>query len=194
MRCGSHDPDETCDAVNVYSREVQNDFGASGQLTWVTKPWGHRNQFTVGGVFDRGTVNYTQNTQYGYLLPDGAIVGVPAWQDGSTSVDGSPVDSAVNLHGVTPNGSFLPDRHVFARQGLERDGLPDALTGPPSTTTTSLTPSPAPVRSTGDYTYSRFNPSVGITYNPMLSLEFVCKLLPGKPRADLHRARLRRSQ
>ena len=102
-----NDPDETCDAVNIYSKEIQNDVGVSGQITWMGKPWGRRNQFTLGGVFDRGAVNYTQTAQYGYLLSDGAIIGVPAWQDGSTSVDGSPVNSAVSLHGTTPNESVF---------------------------------------------------------------------------------------
>jgi outer membrane receptor protein involved in Fe transport len=162
-----NDPDETCDAQNVYSREVQYDYGVSGQLTWQTKPGGHRNQLTAGIVLDRGTVGYTQNTQYGYLLPDGAIVGVPAWQDGSTSADGSPVDSAVNLHGVTPNGSFFvidtysfaPGWNVTAAGRYNRTIIDN---------TDLLTPS-GPGSLAGDYTYSRFNPSIGITYNPMAS-------------------------
>ena len=159
------DPDETCDAANIYSREVQNEFGASGQLTWVTTPKGFHNQLTVGGVLDRGIINYTQNTQFGYLLQSGAIVGVPAWQDGSTSANGLPVDSAVNLHGVTPNGSvyatdtFSPLKNVsvtvsgrFNRTTIRNDDLLNPVAGPGSLT--------------GDYTYTRFDPSAGITYNP----------------------------
>jgi outer membrane receptor protein involved in Fe transport len=165
------DPDETCDAANIYSREIQNDYGLSGQLTWLTKPWGRRNQFTAGAVYERGTVNYTQNTQFGYLNPNGTIVGVPAWQDGSTSAEGSPVDSAVNLHGVTPNWSlfltdtFSPLKDVnvtvsgrFNRSTINNNDI--------------LNPTAGPGSLTGDYTYSRFNPAVGITYNPMMSLNF----------------------
>jgi outer membrane receptor protein involved in Fe transport len=161
----SADPDETCDAATIYSREVQNEFGASGQLTSTATLWGRRNQLTVGGVLDRGIVNYTQNTQYGYLTPDGAIVGVPAWQDGSTSVDGSPVNSAVNLHGVTPNGSiyatdtFSPVKNVtitvagrFNRSTIRNNDI--------------LNPAAGPGSLTGNYTYNRFDPSAGFTYNP----------------------------
>jgi outer membrane receptor protein involved in Fe transport len=162
------DPDETCDAVNVYSREAQYDYGVSGQLTWVTKPGGHRNQLTAGAVLDRGTVSYTQNTQYGYLLPDAAIVGVPAWQDGSTSVDGSPVDSRVNLRGVTPNGSFFAiDTFSFAQNwNLTVAGRYNRTV---IHNTDLLTPI-GPGSLDGDYVYGRLNPSVGITYNPMLAL------------------------
>lgn len=163
------DPDETCDAANIYSREVQNDFGLSAQFTLVTKPWGRRNQVTLGAVFDRGTIVYTQNTQYGYLQPGGVIVGVPAWQDGSTSADGSPVNSAVNLHGSTPNGSvYLTDTFSLAHN------LSVTASGRYNVTSINnldyLNPAQGPGSLTGDYTYFRFDPSVGFTYNPLAAL------------------------
>jgi outer membrane receptor protein involved in Fe transport len=149
------DPDETCDAVTVYSKEIQNDYGLSGQITWLNKPWGRRNQFTAGAVFDRGTVRYTQNTRYGYIQSDGAIAGVPAWED-----------SHVNLHGVTPNGSFYATDTFspakgwnvtvagrYNRSTIDNRDLFNPIAGPGSLT--------------GDYVYGRFNPSVGITYNPI---------------------------
>jgi outer membrane receptor protein involved in Fe transport len=160
-------PDSTCDGVNVYSREIQNDFGLSGQLTWVANPWGRRNQLTVGALFDRGTVSYTQNTQFGYINSAYRIVGVPAWQDGSTvDANGNPIDSRVSLHGVTPNGrvyitdTFSPAAHWNV-----------TLAGRFNTTTINntdrLNPIAGPGSLTGDYIYSRFNPSVGVTYNPI---------------------------
>lgn len=156
-----NDPDETCDAVTVYSREAQFDYGVSGQLTWITKPWGRRNQLTAGAVFDRGTVSYTQNTQYGYLLPDGAIIGVLAFQDGSTGID-----SQVNLHGITPNGSFYAtDTFSLAKDwNVTVAGRYNATV---IDNTDLITPS-GPGSLTGHYLYTRFNPSVGITYNPTL--------------------------
>ena len=36
-------PDSTCDGVNIYSKEVQNEYGFSGQFTWITNPR-HRTQ------------------------------------------------------------------------------------------------------------------------------------------------------
>ncbi len=150
-----NDPDQTCDAATFYSKEIQNDFGFSGQITWAKKFWGRRNQFTAGALFDRGTVHYTQNAQYGYLLPDGAIVGVPAWQD-----------SGVALHGITPNGSFfLTDTFSPARNwSFTVSGRYNRTT---INNTDLLNPVAGPGSLTGDYVYSRFNPAVGITYNPL---------------------------
>jgi len=160
-----NNPDGTCDAITIYSREGQNDFGVSGQITWLTKPWGRQNQFTGGAVFDRGTVSYSQNAQYGYLLPGGTIVGVPARQDGS-SADG--VDSRVNLHGVTPNWSvYLTDNFSPAKGwNLTVSGRYNRSS---IRNSDLLNPTAGPGSLTGDYVYGRFNPSVGVTYNPIPS-------------------------
>ena len=95
-----NDPDERCDAITIYSKEVQNDYGLSGQLTWISSPRIGRNQFAAGATLDRGSIGYTQTAAYGYVNPDYTVTNVPAWQDGSTS---NPIDSRVNLHGSTPN-------------------------------------------------------------------------------------------
>src|SRR3984885_6285043 len=46
-------PDSTCDGVNVYSKQVQNEYGLSGQFTWITNPGIGRNQFAAGASIDR---------------------------------------------------------------------------------------------------------------------------------------------
>src|ERR1019366_5123959 len=83
------EPVEKCDAVNVYSKTVQNDYGLSGQATWLVTSRAFHNQFTAGAAFDRGVVDFTQNTQFGYLNPNGSITGVNAWEDGSTNSNGA---------------------------------------------------------------------------------------------------------
>ena len=77
-------PDSTCDGVNIYSKEVQNEYGFSGQFTWITNPGIGRNQFAAGALIDRNNITYTQTTDYAYVLPNYTLVSVPAWQDGST--------------------------------------------------------------------------------------------------------------
>lgn len=163
------EPNEKCDAVNVYSKTVQNDYGLSGQLTKLASRGAIHNQFTAGAAFDRGTVAYTQNTQYGYIDPDGRITGVPAWQDGSTNEDGVPVDSRVNLHGITPNWSIFATDTVslgkawnvtvsgrYNRSTIDNSDLINPVTGPGSLN--------------GDYVYGRFNPAAGVTFSPILGL------------------------
>ena len=152
------DPDETCDGVNVYSKEIQNDYGLSGQFTWVTRPWHHRNQFTAGALYDRGTISYTQNTQYGYINEERRIIGVPAWQPGS-----------IDLDGITPNSSFFfTDTFSPARKwSITASGRYNRTS---INNTDLFNPVAGPGSLTGDYTYSRFNPAIGVTYSPWTML------------------------
>jgi outer membrane receptor protein involved in Fe transport len=172
------DPDETCDGVTVYSKEVQNDFGFSGQFTWITSSPLGRNQLSAGGLWDRGSIDYTQNTAYGYLNPNYSITNVPAWQDGSTMADGSPVNSQVNLHGVTPNWSLYFSDTLTLRKNLNLtvSGRYNRFT---VNNTDRLNPIAGPGSLTGDYVFQRFNPSVGLTWSPISSVNGYARFSQG---------------
>jgi outer membrane receptor protein involved in Fe transport len=164
------DPDQTCDGVNIYSLEVQHEFGASGQITWTTSPkigrnQVGRNQFTAGASVDRGSVDYTQTTNYAYVNPDYTLTSVPAWQDGSTRMDGVPIDSAVSLHGVTPNWSvYFTDTLTLSRNvNVTVSGRYNRFT---VDNTDRINPIPGPDSLDGDYIFQRFNPAIGITWSP----------------------------
>ena len=168
------EPVEKCDAVIVYSKTAQNDFGFSGQFTWVTSPdpfhkgSGH-NQFTAGSTFDRGTVTFTQNTQFGYLNPDRTITGIASWEDGSTNSNGDPVDSRVNLYGVSPTFSlFATDTlsigktlNITVSGRYNRNAIDN---------TDHLLPQAGPGSLTGKDVFNRFNPAVGLTWSPVSSV------------------------
>jgi len=145
------DTDSKCDAITIYSKEVQNDFGASGQIV---KRSG-ANRFLAGAAFDRGSVGFTQNTKYGYLNPDRSITGVAAFDDASR----------VNLHGSTPNWSLFAADTVsigsqwsitlsgrFNRSTIDNSDRINPIAGPGSLA--------------GNYVFQRFNPSAGVTYHP----------------------------
>src|SRR5580658_2852738 len=172
-------PDGACDGVNIYSKEVQNDYGFSGQLAWSTKPAIGHNLFAIGGSLDRGSVEYTQNTDYAYVNPNYTLTSVPAWQDGSTiGVDGTPVNSAVNPHGLTPNWSvyftdtltLLKNVNVTVSGRYNRDRIDNS---------DRLNPIPGPGSLDGDYVYQRFNPSIGITWSPISSLNAYARYSQG---------------
>ncbi len=173
-----NEPDEKCNGVIVYSKEVQNDYGLSGQFTWITTPKIGRNQLTAGGSLDRGSVNYTQNTQFAYINPDHSLTGVPAWQDGSTNADGTPVDSRVNLHGITPNWSlYFADTLTFAKTlNLTVSGRYNRYT---VNNMDRINPIAGPGSLTGDYVYQRFNPAVGLTWSPIPSLNVYASYTQG---------------
>ncbi len=176
------DPDQTCDGVNIYSKELQNEYGLSGQFTWITSPQiGHkigRNLFAAGAELDRGSINYTQTTDFAYVNPNYTLTSVPAWQDGSTSVDGSPINSAVNLHGVTPNWSlYFTDTLTLAKTvNITASGRYNRFT---VDNTDLLNPLPGPGSLTGDYVFQRFNPAIGITWSPFSSLNAYARYSQG---------------
>ena len=144
-------PDAYCDGITFFSKEVQNDYGFSGQ---VTKRASH-NQLTAGAALDRGSVDFTQNTQYGYLNPDRTITGVPAFDQGSE----------VSLHGVTPNWSlFAIDTLSLGKE------LTVTLAGRYNRSvidnTDRINPVAGPGSLDGNYVFQRVNPSAGVTYHP----------------------------
>jgi len=157
------DADERCNGITVYSTEFQNDYGFSGQATWTASTGLGRNQFTAGASADRGSVLFVQNSQYGYLNPNYTIAPVPEWQDGSAS--DNPVDSRVNLHGLTPNWSlYFTDTLTFARNwNLTLSGRYNRLT---VNNADRLNPVAGPGSLDGDYVFGRFNPAIGLTWSP----------------------------
>ncbi len=175
------DVDSRCNGIDVGSTEIQNDYGFSGQMTWRTSPiLGSfnlgRNQFSAGVYLDRGSVDYIQNTQYGYLNPNYTITLVPAFQDGTAS--DNPVDSRVNLHGLSPNWSFyFADTLTLAKKvnvtvsgRFNRDTVNNA---------DRINPVAGPGSLDGDYIFERFNPSIGITWSPISAVNIYGRFSQG---------------
>ncbi len=161
-------PDGTCDGVIVYSKEVQNDYGFSGQFTWVTNPGLGRNQFAAGALGDWNNVTYTQTTDYGYTLPNWALVGVPSWDTGS----------AVGLSGHTPNWSlyFADTLTLWKTVNVTVSGRYNRDT---VNNLDLINPAPGPNSLTGDYIFQRFNPAVGITWSPIPSVNAYARFAQG---------------
>jgi outer membrane receptor protein involved in Fe transport len=158
-------PLSRCDAVIVYGKALQQDYGISGQVSWIRG----RSQFIAGVAAGRGVVDFTQNTQFGYVKPDRGIVGIASWEDGSTNSGGAPVDTRVDLHGVTPNWSlYATDSLSLGRKwhlmlsGRYNRSTIDNLD--------QLNPVPGPGTLNGHDVYGRFNGSAGFTYSPVDSV------------------------
>jgi outer membrane receptor protein involved in Fe transport len=170
-----NEPVEKCDAVIVYSKTAQNDFGFSGQLTWLSAK---HNQLTAGATFDRGTVTFTQNTQFGYLNPDRTITGIASWEDGSTNSNGTPVDSRVNLYGVDPTFSLFATDTWSVRNNLNL-----TFSGRYNRNTIDnsdrLLPQAGPGSLTGRDVFNRFNPAVGLTWSPVSAVNVYASYIQG---------------
>src|ERR1700722_4558257 len=172
-------PDSTCDGVNIYSKEVQTEYGFSGQFTWTTNPGIGRNQFAAGALIERNNITYTQTTDFAYVLPNYTLVSVPAWQDGSTvDANGNPVDTQVGLKGHSPNWSlyFADTLTLWKKVNVTVSGRYNRDT---VNNLDQLDPIAGPGSLTGNYTFQRFNPAVGITWSPISSLNAYARFSQG---------------
>jgi outer membrane receptor protein involved in Fe transport len=159
------EPSEKCTGVFTRTFDKQHSWGTSAQANWLTA----HNNLTVGTSWDRSSLNYQQAGQFGYLNPDSVtITPINSFEDGSTNSDGVPVDTRVNLHGITNAvGLYVTDTVRFGKklaitasgrynhagiQNIDRLPLAD-----PS------------VRGSlnGNYTFDRFNPAIGLVYTPI---------------------------
>ncbi len=159
------EPSEKCTGVFTRTYDKQHAWGASGQGNWS----GVRNSLTFGGSWDRSGLTYQQAGQFGYLNPDGvSITPINSFEDGSTNSDGVPVDTRVDLHGITNAFGIYATDTVHVRKNLtitvsgrfnhagirNLDRLP--VTDPEARGSLN-----------GDYMFDRFNPSAGVVYTPV---------------------------
>ncbi len=157
------DPSDRCTGIITNTFDKQNNYGLSGQLNWLVA----HNHVTMGSAWDRSGLTFQQASQFGYLNPDRiTITPINAFADGSTSSDGVPVDTRVNLHGnVNTFSIYAADTLTvgkslaftfsgrYNRTGIDNfDRLPVDTTG-------------ARGSLNGNYEFGRFNPAVGLTYS-----------------------------
>lgn len=161
------EPGEKCNGLLNRGRSKQHNAGLSGQVSRVSSSGENRNQFTAGAAWDRSGVHFDSLTQLGYLNPDRSVTPIAAFADGVSGgeVDGEPLDTRVNLSGTIRTGSLYATDTLsigrawnitisgrFNRTSIEnRD---------------QLQPQAGPGSLTGEHAFSRFNPAVGVTYNP----------------------------
>jgi outer membrane receptor protein involved in Fe transport len=165
------EPAEKCNGLLNRTHTLQDNAGASGQLT-LREAFGRAsNQFTAGAAYEWSSVGFNQSTELGYLNPDRSITGVGAFADGVTGgeVDGEPFDARVNLDGTirtwslyaTDTFSITSAWHVtvagrYNHTSIRNRDLIDPGGGPGSLD--------------GNHVFQRFNPAAGVTFSPSPSV------------------------
>ena len=163
------EPNEKCNGAFNRTSTIQHDAGASGQFTYTSMVGERRNQFTVGAAFVSSSAHFLQTSQFGYLTPDrgvAVVAGPGAFADGTQNSENA-FDARVNLTGRTRTAS------VYATDTLSlTEALALTLSGRFDHTsirnTDAITPS-GDGTLTGNHKFDRFNPAVGLTYNPSKS-------------------------
>ncbi len=162
------EPAEKCNGLLNVGRSQQHNAGFSAQITWLATPGkSNHNQFTAGGAWDGSRVNFLLNTQLGYLNPDRSVTPIQSFGDGQNggTTDGQPYDTRINLHGVIHTSSvYATDTIAFGR--MWNVTISGRFNRTSIVNTDRITPGGGLGSLDGNHTYDRFNPAVGVTFNP----------------------------
>jgi iron complex outermembrane recepter protein len=144
--------------------------GGSLQAINDDKIFGHGNYFTIGSSIDRSRISFQANSELGYIYPDlfvgpnGTVPGTGQIIHTAANLGFSPVDlGAVNTYyGIYVNETFDVTNRLSVTAGgrynLAKVAMADHLGTSPDLN--------------GNYTFSRFNPVVGLTYKILPAMSF----------------------
>jgi outer membrane receptor protein involved in Fe transport len=165
------EPAEKCNGLINRSTARQRNYGFSGQMTWLSSPGGHRNQFTAGAAYDRSNTDFVQSTQLGYLNPDHSVTGVNAFADGVTGgdEDGVSFDTRVDLNGhIDTKSVYATDTLLMGSAwNLTLSGRYNRMV---IDNRDRIRPESGPGSLTSHNVFGRFNPAAGITFSASNSL------------------------
>ena len=146
--------DDGIQATNDASEIDQNSYGGGLQLVLTNHPMGRKNQLTVGATGDIASARFTQTSQDAEFTPDRNTIGIDDYTlqtdaDTHTHYYGTYIADTFNLTSqwtLTASG-----RYNYAKVRIEdRTGEAPALNG--------------------ENSFSRFNPAVGVNFNPTPNL------------------------
>ena len=153
------DEDEECTGKLNRSTTKQKNYGFSGQVTFLDKWAGYKNQFTTGLAYDANRTDFQQSAEYGYINSDRSVIGTQVFSDDAEvhlkgqaktwSLFATDTISIRNNWHVTMSGRYNRT-HVVNRDRLQPGGAGGSLDG--------------------DYVFQRFNPALGTTYAWMPTL------------------------
>jgi len=160
-RAGSADADEHCNGATTTTKARQRTVGFSGQITMDNTLFSKPNQFIVGGGFERAKVHFNKDVWYGILNSERGVDNL--WKmTGSDQVEMK-----------TFNNTYS----VFASDNIQiNEQLNLTAAGRYNYTSLDMrdlhimTGSSAKYNVSGDHTYARFNPSIGLNFNPTKTL------------------------
>ena len=156
--------DPVIDAQNVISKTIQNGYGGSIQFTELGDLLGHKNQATIGASADLSNIHFSQNGFTASLTNFETVTDNPL--EIQTQVSLKAKTFYYGLYG-TNNFAFndqlnmtLSGRYNLAFIDMLGSNVDNTGNAP---TTTSLN---------GNHRYSRFNPAVGLNFNPTTRIGF----------------------
>lgn len=157
--------DETCSGALNRSRTKKIGYGFNLQATFDHDLAGHKNQLVTGLGYDYSRIKFEQNTQYGLLNASRGVDGVDVF---------SSPDEAVDLKGTNRTWSvFATDAFSFTdqwhltlsgRYNHSKVDNSDQLDG------TGVYADEANESLSGEHSFNRFNPAIGLNFTPSQTL------------------------
>lgn len=161
------EPNEKCNGALNRSNSRQNEKGLSVQATWSNALWQRDNQFTLGAALSSSDTYFAQSSQFGYLTPQrgvATVAGPGAFADGTQDSENA-FDARVDLDGSTDTYSLFftntlevaPATHLTLSGRYNHSKL-DSFD--------NITPVGESGTLTAKHKFDRFNPAVGLTFQP----------------------------
>lgn len=171
------EPNEKCTALINRTQTQQKSAGLNVQLNSTSPLLGLPNQMTLGASMDVAQSVFAQQTQFAYLTPQRTAQGVNAFADGSQNSE-TAFDQRVQLKGQSIHSGLLAmDTLTFPTQQLHLSAA-GMWTQTKTQNTDLLYPYSGSYSATalqggldrgslsGQDTYKRFNPAIGLSYAP----------------------------
>lgn len=161
------EPAEKCNGLLNRGGSQQHNAGFNAQIAHVMTRGQMRNQFTAGGSWDRSSTAFQSTSQLGYLNPDRTITPVQSFADGVTGgdEDGEPYDTRVNLNGIQHTGSFYFS-DTFSPSRMWNITVSGRYNRTSIHNYDQIRPGGGEGSLDGKHVFERFNPAVGVTFNP----------------------------
>lgn len=176
------EPGEKCTGMINRTNTVQSNAGVFSQVSVRNELFGKDNTFAVGGGFDYSQVRFRQSAEYGALTADRGIVGTGVFAEAGNAfnLDGDLDDRAVKLKGNTRTWSLYGSDTLTLSEGLNLTLAgrynhvsvrnTDQLTHYELNGNALSNVIDENASLSGNHSFSRFNPAIGLTFSPTQSL------------------------
>ena len=165
-------PNETCDGLANRSATEQDEWGGGAELVATGRLGGIAHRLALGLSYVNSRAHFTQETQFGYLLPDRTVetvAGPGAFADGSQA-SADAFDARVDLRARTESlGLYaLENAQLMPRLRLDLAGRYDRTA---IHNRDRITPGGGPGSLDSDPVYARLNPSTALAFQPFQGAE-----------------------
>lgn len=163
------DAEQACSGALNRSNTEQRGYGVNGQFTFNQDFLGKENQLITGFGYSQSDIDFEQSTEFGLVNASRGVNGIGVSSD----------EAAVDLRGETKIWSlFATDTMALNDQfSLTLSGRWNRVNiknkdriNPTGTSFVDTDAGPQDETLDGDHTFNRFNPAIGLTYNPMKTL------------------------